>query len=222
MVLGQATDPKGKHARWHYRCDCGHQSTCLPQDLHRMGPCIQCGHKGPRPWRRLRPFECQYNAFVTRARHPVEITYEQFVSLTKTANCHYCGAGIFWAEWRGADNRKSTASNLDRLDCTKPYRIDNVVVCCLRCNFSKNTHFTYEEWKQIGALIRSWSAPQSPVGEGRDSAKQVLPSVAPRQRPRSRPPKDALKRNRRDPPISSGPNEAASLDCVGHSQPDCT
>lgn len=28
--------------------------------------------------------------------------------------------------------------------------------CCARCNWSKGDQFTYEEWKQIGDLIRSW------------------------------------------------------------------
>ena len=39
-----------------------------------------------------------------------------------------------------------------------PYYMDNVVVCCGRCNYAKNDHFSYGEWKQIGALIRSWRA----------------------------------------------------------------
>ena len=223
VVLGAAPPAKDR-ARWRFVCDCGYSATCLRQDLLRMGPCLMCGHKGPRPWQRKRPFEAQYNALVTRARHPVEITYEQFAGLSATKECHYCGAGIFWAEYRGADGRKSTASNLDRIDHTKPYRLDNVVICCLRCNFAKNTHFTYDEWKQLGALIRSWAlgAPQSQAEGLRDSATQAWPSVAPRQRPRSRPPKDAARRSRGDLSTSPATNEAADLDYAGHSPPGCT
>jgi hypothetical protein len=54
-----------------------------------------------------------------------------------------------------------TASNLDRKDSAKPYEMGNIVVCCRRCNYAKNTFFTYDEWKQIGTLIRSWKHPES-------------------------------------------------------------
>lgn len=48
------------------------------------------------------------------------------------------------------------ASNLDRKDSVKPYTLDNVVVCCWRCNKVKNTTFTYTEWLELGQVIKSW------------------------------------------------------------------
>jgi hypothetical protein len=156
IVLGVVPRIKGQRKEWRVRCDCGHEFTCLTQDLHRGGPCILCGHKGPRPYRRKRPYEALYNAFVGRARHEVCITYEQFLLFTTIVACHYCGETIRWAKFR-TKGKGSDASNLDRKDNDKPYIFDNIVVCCLRCNKAKNTHFTYEEWLQLGKVIRSWS-----------------------------------------------------------------
>lgn len=155
VVLGPVPVAKNKHARWSVRCDCGHQFTCLTQDLRRGKPCMRCGHKGPRPTRRLRPFEALYNIFVGRAKHPVQLTYEQFAQLAKITECHYCGAEIFWQEYRHRSN-KGHGSNLDRCDSAGPYSAENVVVCCGRCNYAKNNHFTYDEWRALGAVIRSW------------------------------------------------------------------
>jgi hypothetical protein len=151
-VVLQMIRRKGKRLRWKFRCDCGRTAICLTQDLTRGKGCKFCVHKGPRPYRRKRPFEATYNAFVSRSKHAVNISYEQFVSFTQIPNCHYCDIPVIW----GADRRETTATNLDRKDNYRPYDFDNLVVCCLRCNKSKNTHFTYEEWKSIGAVIRNW------------------------------------------------------------------
>jgi hypothetical protein len=146
---------KRKGGAWLVRCTCGSDKKyiCSTQDLEKRNGCKWCSHKGDRPYRRKRPFEATYNAFVGRARHPVDISYEQFLSLTSIKECHYCGSPIKWAN---GTKQKSQASNLDRKDNNKHYTLENVVVCCLRCNKAKNTFFTYEEWKQLGNKIRSW------------------------------------------------------------------
>ena len=128
--------------------------TCLTQALQKTTGCLYCSHKEPRPYRRKRPYEVLYNNLRNRGRHPVLLTYDQFVALTEQKECHYCGTGITWSRHRLKG--ETTASNLDRKDNGRPYEQDNVVVCCIRCNKGKNTHFTYDEWKAIGAVIRSW------------------------------------------------------------------
>jgi 5-methylcytosine-specific restriction endonuclease McrA len=155
LVLSRAGYERGR-LYWNVRCNCGRKFKCLSQALyHRSKRCRMCGHKGPRPYRRKRPFESNYNSLVQRARYPVLITYEQFVEFTKTKECHYCGEDIFWPEYR-IKGQGGTATNLDRKDNSKPYELENIVIACRRCNYSKNDHFTYEEWMQIGKLIRSW------------------------------------------------------------------
>ena len=163
-VLGFVDRDKHGHARWKVRCSCGHELVSLTQNLQRTSGCPFCSHKELRPYRRLRPYEILYNLLVSRTkrvgrtaeavRHSVLITYEQFVPFTSIYECHYCGDKIVWSEH--PRKGQTTAANLDRMDNNRPYELGNLVVCCLRCNKAKNTHFTYAEWLQIGRLIRSW------------------------------------------------------------------
>lgn len=163
LVLGRGQDafsagsPYGR-VRWIVRCDCGHDFLCLTQGLTRDSNknCRKCGFKGVRPHRRKRPYEVTYNSLVQRARHPVLITYEQYLSFTKQTECHYCGEPITWCEYRNPKKHAGCGSNLDRKDASKPYEMGNIVVCCRRCNYGKNNFFSYAEWKEIGGLIRSW------------------------------------------------------------------
>lgn len=140
--------------RWLCRCDCGNEFTCISQAVKRGIKCEKCAYKGPRPYKRKRPYEAAYNALVGRGRHPVLITYEQFVGLSGIKECHYCGAEVQWSEYNL--NHAGSGCNLDRKDSSGPYSLENVVVCCRRCNYGKNNFFSYEEWLQIGAVIRSW------------------------------------------------------------------
>jgi hypothetical protein len=154
LVLGFAAFKSGKRSQWHVRCDCGQEFTCLNQDLKREGPCRWCGHRGPRPYRRKRPYEWRYNTAVNKARHAFLLSYDEFFEFTKTRECHYCGIGIDWGPAFG--KKRSSGLNLDRKDNNRPYEKENVVVACRRCNYGKNNFFSYEEWKQIGNVIRSW------------------------------------------------------------------
>lgn len=174
VVLGLAVRGNTNHRRWCVRCDCGSEFTCLERDLRRNGPCRKCspGLKAPRPNKRKRPFEAQYNAWIGHARYVVSITYEQFLEFTKIPDCHYCGAPVHWMKHGLKGSKKTTASNLDRKDSTKPYEIGNVVVCCRRCNIGKNTLFSYEEWKEIGEVIRSWRNREIPYFCGHNSRRE--------------------------------------------------
>lgn len=82
-----------------------------------------------------------------------DIDFESFDSLINQ-NCHYCNippSNIFKDK-----NRKKKIKNddffysgLDRKDNKKGYSLDNVVPCCARDNWAKNT-MSYEEYiKQI-------------------------------------------------------------------------
>lgn len=110
------------------------------------------------PWNiKTRPYEALYNVFIRNAgrdSRTVEIGYEDFLEFTKATTCEYCGAGIVWAEYSTGKN--GCSYNLDRKDNSLGYSKENCVVCCARCNRAKSNHFTYEEWVEIGALIKSW------------------------------------------------------------------
>jgi hypothetical protein len=142
---------------WRVACDCGNILQCLTQDVNRGRGCKLCCHKGARPYRKKRPFETNYNSLVQRAKHPVLITYDQFVEFTREKECHYCGTDIPWMEYRTrTPGNSGSASYLDRQDSRLPYQLGNIVVCCTRCNYGKNKLFTYKEWVEIAAVIRSW------------------------------------------------------------------
>jgi hypothetical protein len=162
IVLSLADDTDKYRIKWNVRCECGNEFVCLLQDLKRGGWCTKCTpkRKEPRLSRRKRPYEWRYNAAVNRARHPFLITYEEFFEFTKIQECHYCGERIEWGEPFG--KQRPSGLNLDRKDNSLPYVGNNLVVACRRCNYGKNNFFSYEEWKQIGNLIRSWKKAGEP------------------------------------------------------------
>lgn len=155
LGVKKSANSRGR-AVWLVRCDCGREFHCLTQDLKRKGGagCLFCVHKDPRPTRRKRPYEWRYNAAVNRARHPFLIAYEEFFEFTKITECHYCGERIDWGPPFG--QKRPSGLNLDRKDSNLPYQAGNLVVACRRCNYGKNNFFSYDEWKQMGDLIRSW------------------------------------------------------------------
>lgn len=157
VVTGRAESKRDRRTRWHYICDCGYRGIAYGQGFKLSPMCRSCTQKKAKPARRKRPYEATYNIFKGRAKYPVEITYEQFLELTKQRECHYCGAAVAWQEYRH-HGEGGTGSNLDRKDSAGPYSMENVVVCCGRCNYAKNKHFTYEEWKALGDVIRGWRA----------------------------------------------------------------
>jgi hypothetical protein len=165
QVIGKKTvlkelEKENGRRRWLVRCECGTIISCLTQDVGRGLGCRWCSHKELRPYRRKRPYEALYNGWKNRLdkldNHRIFISYEEFLTFTDVNECHYCGAQIHWAKFRQRGKDYSSATNLDRKDSALPYTMDNIVVCCKRCNIGKNTHFTYDEWKQLGDVIRTW------------------------------------------------------------------
>lgn len=145
-VLSRAENDSHGNARWECLCDCGNTTTVLGQQLTKGQKSCGCitSH--------LRPYESLYNRMCTMAAHPVHMTYEEYEAFTQCTECHYCGANLVWRiRYAGKGGWQ-----LDRKDTKLPYTASNCVPCCKRCNFGKGKHFTYEEWKQIGELIRGW------------------------------------------------------------------
>jgi hypothetical protein len=151
-VIEHLGSDKSGQALFRCLCDCGQERRVLGYHLT-AGHTKSCGCVNP--GRRLRPYEAVFNTLrreAARSQKVVELTYEDFLTFTRIPCCHYCGHSVLWNEY----NAKSSVYNLDRIDNTLGYLKNNLVVCCRRCNYSKADRFTYEEWLQIGALIRSW------------------------------------------------------------------
>ena len=137
--------------KWLCRCACG-------KEFHRRGTVLLTGKsKGCRSCNngfKKRPYESLFNILVTmsKGRTTVELTYEEYLTFTSKPKCFYCGTKVTWKPH--SDN--AHGHHLDRKDNSLGYSKENCVVCCPRCNRAKPDHFTYEEWRQIGKLIRTW------------------------------------------------------------------
>jgi 5-methylcytosine-specific restriction endonuclease McrA len=45
---------------------------------------------------------------------------------------------------------------MDRRDNTKGYSLDNVLVCCFKCNNRKGSHWDSDEFTVISDVISAW------------------------------------------------------------------
>jgi hypothetical protein len=152
-VLSYVGSTPSRDHLWLCRCTCGKIKHVSGRNL-RNGGSLGCGctKKGLRGL----PYQALYHAFLlqTRDRHFVSLTYDQFVGFTKTRTCHYCDAPVEWARFN--ISKYGSNYNLDRKDSSVGYIEQNLVVCCASCNHRKSHYFTYEQFVQIGNLIRSW------------------------------------------------------------------
>lgn len=137
------------------QCECGRTGSVMVCDLysgHSKGcGCLNIG-------RRLRPYEALHRILKRQAAqrdYEVTLTYEEFLEFTREASCHYCFAPITWEPYNVIKN-KGCRHNIDRKNNSLGYTKENCVVCCGRCNWSKGCVFSYEEWKQLAAVIRTW------------------------------------------------------------------
>ena len=145
---------KGKENRtnWLCRCICGAVRVFRGDRLTsgRSTGCNSCNNGNL-----AKPFKGRYNMLVGQCKlkgRECLISYEEYLTFTITDKCHYCGVKILWKP----HGDQSSGHKLDRKDNNLTYTLENCVVCCPRCNWTKGDHFTYDEWKQIGELIRSW------------------------------------------------------------------
>ena len=87
----------------------------------------------------------------------VEITKEQFVSWYVGAEktCFYCHRTTEQVDERNDYfAKRSKRLTVDRLNNDTGYSIDNIVLCCYRCNMIKGDFFTKDEMLEIGKIIQ--------------------------------------------------------------------
>ena len=137
------------------RCSCGTTRPVLIVELQK-GTSKSCGCT--RGKSNLKPFESGYKLLLRQAKkrdYVVSLSYNEYLEFTKIGCCHYCNSDIDWVPYNIIKNH-SCAHHLDRKDNGDGYSKENCVVCCARCNWGKGRYFTYDEWMQLGQVIKSW------------------------------------------------------------------
>lgn len=165
VVLRWAEDRRspGGHINVYYlcRCDCGNEKVMYSQNL-RQGHTKSCGcgrAKKLSTRMRKRPYEFAYNILLKRSRTAeifCDITYEQFLNFTKHETCFYCNEVIGWKKhgYDASEKTRGQAYHLDRKNNDVGYTMENCVVACSRCNWSKSNLFTFEEWCRVGKVLK--------------------------------------------------------------------
>ena len=68
----------------------------------------------------------------------------------KTKKCFYCGISVeALSKVKDVMNNGTHRLTIDRLDNSRGYELNNIVLACLRCNSIKTDFFTTEEMKGI-------------------------------------------------------------------------
>lgn len=150
LLVENRAENRKKRTFWNCTCDCGKKVTVTGNALIE-GNTQSCGcykRDLTSERHRRRPHEATYNALMARGHRPCRLTYEDFLEFTKVGNCHYCDDVIPWQP------RYSSAYFLDRKDNDIEYTVENCVVCCKRCNWTKSNRFSYKEWIEMGKTIK--------------------------------------------------------------------
>jgi len=164
VVTAELVHPVGvmAHRLWIAVCDCGNYTKVRSGALrHRVKPIRSCGCLIAET-HRIRPYESLYNRLrriAKKQKHKCALGFKQFVDFTKTTNCHYCHAPVEWVKYSIGATKGAGGYKIDRKDNTKGYSKENCVVCCSSCNRTKGDRFTYEQFVQIGKVIRSFREP---------------------------------------------------------------
>lgn len=73
----------------------------------------------------------------SRRALPLLISKDEYRALMDEASCFFCGSLI--------DQSVGSGYYLDRINNSKGYYLNNVVVCCPKCNSLKSNNLSFEE-----------------------------------------------------------------------------
>lgn len=129
--------------------------------------CKNCSRERNKAWRqanrqKLQKNERRYNLspkgiykkLVQSERSwEVDMTQAEFSEwyLSQPKICYYCGLPQEMLRTiPDRYNNRTYRLTVDRVDSSKHYELNNIVLCCLRCNHIKGDFFTQSEMEQIG------------------------------------------------------------------------
>lgn len=150
-VLNKEDAIKKDNGKYFFKCiGCKEEISVRPSYVPKhSGKCKSCTQKKD-------PYLSIFNAFKLGSASrglKVEISFSDFLNFTRIPDCHYCGDLLNWKPHKDPGTT-SFRYFLDRKDSNVGYQLDNLVTCCTLCNLTKSDKFTYEEFIQIGQVIR--------------------------------------------------------------------
>lgn len=141
---------------WVFKCECGEEYKAQYSHLKtHKGKCKSCVQKG-------KPYEAIYNELKATKHLKTEnkdLTYKEFLDVISIKKCHYCNTDMHWfphTKDKGKEIKGSRAYQIDRKDNQIGYIKENCVSCCWTCNRLKSNIFTYEEFIEIGKLLKKF------------------------------------------------------------------
>lgn len=158
------------------RCDCG---TVLNRQRHYLQNkrtankscgCVNSENRSKLGLakRKYHPRTATADQLYRRTYSDGDITLEQFMSLSQN-NCFYCNAKpgsrynkyIHRFKAKNSDYAKQEGefiyNGLDRIDSNLPHNINNVVPCCIQCNWSKSNKSVDEFRSWIIRVYEYWA-----------------------------------------------------------------
>jgi hypothetical protein len=150
------------------RCDCGDVVELTKfQFRYRLRCKTGCPKRNQGKRRkRAQSFVGHYNRLVRGDRQnrsfEVSLTYDEYVAIRSSGLCVYCNGKL-----------SRFCIGLDRIDNTRGYHKDNVVVCCAYCNFARGHLLSADEFKAALAVRRAALPPGSDLWSGYEWPKAM-------------------------------------------------
>jgi hypothetical protein len=145
-----------------------------------MATCRRCGISDPtlhyRSGKMPLCIDCQHydNLLSKTTGGGVEFGHDEFLAWKREdpsrRRCVYCGIdGDQLYEMNGINVRtkkRFEVIGVDRIDNSRPYRLDNIQPCCPLCNGVKSGILSHEEMLLLGPRLRElWDARLNQTGE---------------------------------------------------------
>ena len=152
------SNTRGLLRGWKCQCECGEITYLLTEHLTRKTKPVQTCGKCPK----YKPESLFNKAFAIYKRNARDRNIEFNLSKEETRllfsqNCFYCGNLPSNTIRTKNQKREFNYQGIDRQDNNKGYDIENVVPCCIKCNFRKGTSSHEEFMNWIRSIIRNHS-----------------------------------------------------------------
>ena len=157
IELRAVPDKRGAYEKRVYIFECITCGKEMPKDnwgiRNHTGYCVRCVK------RNRHPLKTVWNGFLSSVNRtnerfkrdvPIDMTFDDFVFLSQIRVCAYCRDEVSWNEYRPGPY------NMDRKDNTKGYSLDNILICCFKCNNRKGSHWDSDEFMLISDIISAW------------------------------------------------------------------